>query len=281
MPDDDGKITPNEPKPDDGVGDISPVSDVSHPDGSDGDGDFAKLAEQFGVDLDTVPEDARSAVELALRTAENAVHNLREEDSLEMDGLKQKADLYDRMQMASPPAAAPVTPLPAGPSAPVQEALFTGSEIEAAVGSDDPEALARVLNKGVAAAITKANETLGAQRLAPIEKALTTIVEMTMMDNDYPGWKKDLPLVRQVLSIHPEYSIKQAYEGSVIVPRYTRDKKRSLDGLTKARDDKRAAIKNAPKDANARPTQDAEKVYDTDRDAILAAIEEVNAAAKK
>lgn len=264
------KITPDEPNPDEGVGDLLPEGNESHPDGSEGDGDFTALAEKFGVDLTNMSDEAKAEVELALRTAENAVHNLREDDSLELDGLRQKAALYDRRSITQP---AQTQPLPSGANAPVQEALFEGREIEAAVASDDPDALATVLTKGVAKAMETVKKELGASRLAPIEKALSTIVEMTVLDGKYPEWRKDLPKMRQVLQSHREYTLQQAYEVGVLLPRYERDKERDKDGWNKARDTRRAAVKNETKGANSRPTEETPVVYDTDMDAILAAIE--------
>ena len=269
------KNVPQEPGPDDGANDILDKDGVSSHEGSEGTDEFAALAEKFGVDLTNIPEDARGEVELALRTAENAVHTLREEDSLEMDGLKDKAALYDRLStQVQNQGVAVQTPLPGG-ALPTQEALFVGSELAAAVDSEDPEALARVLTKGVETAITRSNDKLGFERLVPIEKTITTMVEMAVLDGKYEGWRKDLPKVRQVLQVHPEYSLQQAYEGGVLVPRYNRDKQRDKAGWDKAREERRAAVKNSPVSTSTGPTDTTPAVYDTDKDAILAAIEAV------
>ena len=278
MPDD-VQITPNEPKPDAGVGDL-PLDGGTLPDGSKGDGDFTALAEKFGVDLTNMSDDAREEVELALRTAENAVHALREEDSLAVDDLKDKAALYDRFVANQSTPLQPATPLPAGANAPVQEALFAGRDIEAAIASDDPEALADVLTKGVEKAISQSTDKLGSERLVPIEKTITMMVEMAVLDGKYNGWREDLPKVRQVMQVHPEYSLQQAYESGVLVPRYNRDKQRDKLGWDKARDKRRAAVKNEPRTSASGPTEPVAKVYDTDKDAILAAIEASEAAAK-
>jgi hypothetical protein len=274
MSDDTKNTLPNDPADADGVNDISDEG-VTSQDGSADDGDFVELAKQFGIDLDTVPEDARDAVEVALRTAENAVHSLREEDSLEMDGLKQKAALYDQLVSRGAPPPVQTTPMPTGQSQPTQAVLFSGKDIERAVQADDPEVLADVLTKGVRQAVTELKDELSRSRLEPVEKAVDTMVQMTVMDNKYPDWRKDLPAIRQVLSLNPHYSLQQAYESGVLVPRYTRDKERTLAKLSQSRDKKRSLVKDAPKGTNKGPAKDIPKTYNTDRDAILAAMEQL------
>jgi len=275
MPED-NKNAPNEPSPEGGEGDL--LNSGTPPDtGSEDDGDFAALAEQFGVDVSELSEEALPQVELALRSAHGVLHDLREEDSLDLTGMKEKAAQYDRV-MADPNVRAALSGQRAAPMAapandPAQKSFFSAETLEVALNSDSPEVFAKTLDDGVKKAIDAHFATLDTGRLAPLEKVVTTIVEMTTLDSDYPEWRKDMSRVRQVLNVHPEYSIRQAYESGVVVPRYKQDRTRLRDKLATNKAAKRKLIKGEPAPASKNATQNKEKEYDTVRDSVLAAIE--------
>jgi len=269
--------TPTEPTLTGGEGGLPTGGTL--PTGSEGDGGFAELAEQYGIDVSELSAETLPALEEALRNADSALHQLREEDSLTLTGLNEKAAQYDRM-MANPDVRAAMTgqrtyAMNQPTNAPVQEEFFPTEALENAVNSDSPGALSKVLDSGVRKAIDSYFKTVETNRIAPLEHVVTTMVEMTTMDSDYPDWRKDLPRVREVLQTHPEWTIRTAYEKGIVVPRYRQNTSALRDKMVQTRTKKRAVIKDEPAPANKSVTTPVGGGFDTVRDSVLAAMEQV------
>lgn len=274
-----GEENKNTLKPDandtEGVIDLDPDKKGSSHDVVVSDAEAAVIKE-LGYDVADVPEGSLDLVKNIVQY----LHDKREEDSQTLRFAQEKATDYDRVmndprvrQVLSTPGA---SPLPTGRSADNQTGVIIDPvRLSAAINSDSPEDLAKVLTEGMQDIVKDSLDTFRTGVVAPIEQQTGAMAEIAAMDSEFPGWRKDISRVRGALAAHPELNLRVAYNQHVVIPDLRKENSRLTSLVGTNKQDKKRVLSIDGESTKQTTTVTEPKEYKTQRDAILAAYEAI------
>ena len=274
-----GEENKNTLKPDandtEGVIDLDPDKKGSSHDVVVSDAEAAVIKE-LGYDVADVPEGSLDLVKNIVQY----LHDKREEDSQTLRFAQEKATDYDRVmndprvrQVLSTPGA---SPLPTGRSADNQTGVIIDPvRLSAAINSDSPEDLAKVLTEGMQDIVKDSLDTFRTGVVAPIEQQTGAMAEIAAMDSEFPGWRKDISRVRGALAAHPELNLRVAYNQHVVIPDLRKENSRLTSLVGPNKQDKKRVLSIDGESTKQTTTVTEPKEYKTQRDAILAAYEAI------